>query len=131
MGEFLERIQSASPVEDPDRTLEAVRAVFYAMMQGTDEHGCREVAALLPEELETIWKPALFTCLRDHRSSDGPPREADFVERVRRHVPDLEPEEVERLTRAVLDGLVPRLSEEAREKLLGKAPEEMVGDAAG
>lgn len=131
MGEFLERIQSASPAEDPDRTLEAVRAVFYAMMQGTDEHGCREVAALLPEELETIWKPALFTCLRDHRSADGPPPDADFVERVRRHVPDLEPEEVERLTRAVLDGLVPRLSPEARERLLGEAPGELVGDAAG
>lgn len=131
MGEFLERIQSASPAEDPDRTLEAVRGIFYAMMQGTEETGCREVAGLLPEELETLWKPALFTCLREHRSSEGPPSDASFAERVRRHAPDLEDEEIERLTRAVLDALAPRLSAEDRDRLLRSAPPEAVGDAAG
>lgn len=131
MGEFLERIQSASPTEDPDRTLEAVRGIFYAMMQGTEETGCREVADLLPEELETIWKPALFTCLREHRSPDGPPADASFVDRVRRHAPDMEAEEIERLTRAVLEGLAPRLSEEDRDRFFRAAPAELVGDSAG
>ncbi len=130
MGEFLERIQSASPAEDPDRTLEAVRGIFYAMMQGTEEAGCQEVADLLPEELETLWKPALFTCLREHRSGDGPPADADFVDRVRRRVPEMEPDEIGRLTRAVLDGLAPRLSEEDRDRLLRSAPAELLGDGA-
>lgn len=131
MGEFLERIQHASPADDPDRTLQAVRGIFYAMMQGAEEDGCREVAGLLPEELETLWKPALFTCLREHRSSDGPPADASFVERVHRRVPDMEPEEIERLTRAVLDGLAPRLPEEDRDRLLRSAPADLVGDPAG
>lgn len=131
MGEFLDRIESASPTGDRDRTLEAVRGVFYAMMQGGDEAGCREVAALLPEDLETLWKPALFTCLREQRSPDGPPADGDFVARVRRRVPDLEPEEIERLTRAVVDGLAPHLSEEERARLLGTAPGELVGDGTG
>lgn len=131
MSEFLERIQSASPAEDPDRTLQAVRGIFYAMMQGVEEDGCREVAGLLPEELETLWKPALFTCLREHRSDEGPPADATFADRVRRHAPEMETEEVERLTRAVLDALAPRLSADARERLFRSTPPELVGDAAG
>lgn len=131
MGEFLDRIQSASPAGDHDRTLEAVRGIFYAMMQCGDEEGCREVAALLPEELETLWKPALFTCLREHRSPEGPPDDVDFVERARRGIPGMEPGEIERMTRAVIDGLAPHLSEEERERLLRKTPPELVGDGPG
>lgn len=131
MGDFLDRIHSATTAEDPDRTLEAVRGVFYALMQADEEGGCRTVASLLPEELETLWKPALFTCLRDHRSEEGPPTYRSFVEAVRRRAPELEPDEVGRLTRAVLDGLAPYLSKEDRDRLLRATPEEMAGDAAG
>lgn len=131
MGDFLDRIQTASDLEDPDRTLEAVRGVFYALMQADDEGGCRTTAALMPEELETLWKPALFTCLREHRSEDGAPAGQSFVEAVRRRAPEVEPAEVERLTRAVLDGLAPYLSEEDRDRLLRISPEGTAGDTAG
>lgn len=116
MGEFLEEVQRHATFSDRDHTLEAVRAVFCGLMYGNGEAHCREVAELLPGELETVWKPSLFNCLRDHRDPNGE-RSADFVGVVRRRMPDLNDDEVDALTLAVLRSLEPYLSPRDRDRL--------------
>lgn len=125
MGDFLDRVQDHSSFGDRDRTLQAVRAVFCGLMHGNGEASCREVAGLLPGELETIWKPSLFTCLREHRSGNGTPGPADFTAVVRRRMPELDSDEVAEVTRAVLLGLEPYLSAEDRERLERRLPERL------
>lgn len=125
MGDFLDRVQSHSSLGDRNLTLEAVRAVFCGLMYGNGESHCREVAELLPGELETIWKPSLFTCLREHRTGNGTPRESDFTAVVQRRMPDLEAGDVAEVTRAVLLGLEPYLSPEDRRGLERRLPERL------
>lgn len=137
MSEFLERVQRASGLRDPDRTLEAVRGVFYALLLGAGNGQVRDAAEGLPEELETLWKPALFACLRQDgearapAGSSGRDAREDFVDRVRRQAPDLDGEDVEEVARAVLRELRPRLSPDARSRLIAAVPDGMRDDWTG
>lgn len=125
MGDFLDEVQRHATFRDRDHTLEAVRAVFCGLMYGNGEAHCREVAELLPGELETVWKPSLFTCLRDHRSPNGTEPAGDFTTVVRRRMPDLDEDEVDALSRAVLRSLEPYLSPGDRNRLERLVPERL------
>jgi len=131
MGDFLDAVRRDSHFDDRDRTLEAVRAVFCGLMFGNGETHCREVAELLPGELETVWKPALFTCLREHRSANGTPAPSDFAGVVRRRMPELDDEQVDAVSRAVLRSLSPYLAPEDRTRLERLVPERLRGDREG
>lgn len=138
MSEFLDRVQKASDLRDHDRALEAVRGVYYALFVGTGDEGAREAAGHLPEDLETLWKPALFARLREDAFTGGPggdgagpPDREAFVARVRRHAPALEEDAVERVTRAVLRELRPHLSADGRSALAPGLPDQLRNDWTG
>lgn len=125
MSEFLERVQATSAVGGHDRTLAAVRGVFYALLRRADDGRTRELADHLPEELEALWKPALFACLRESDPDGRGAEDPSFVERVRRRAPELDEEGVEEVARAVLRELRPRLAPDARSELAGALPDRM------
>lgn len=127
MSEFLERVQKSSALGDHDRTLDAVRGVFFALFLGVADGQERAAAEHLPDELEILWKPALFACLREEDEAgagERPDAEA-FVARVRRHAPALEGERVEPVARAVLRELRPRLSADGRSRLAAGLPDHL------
>lgn len=126
--QFLDQVQRETAVEDRQRALVGVRAVFYGLMAGPSRADLRRLVALFPEELETLWKPAFYTCLRDRRERTGGPS-GSFLERVRRRarpetgdVDDLDPL---RMSRAVLDALRSGVSDLDRRTLDGFVPEEL------
>lgn len=137
MSEFLESVQATSSLGDPDLTLDAVRGVFYALLLGAGNRHVREASDHLPEELETLWKPALFACLREEGdpaaeggTGDAPGPEA-FANRVRRQAPELDGEGVEKVTRAVLQELRSRISARARSELARGLPAHLRDDWTG
>lgn len=125
MSDFLDQVQRHATFRDRDHTLEAVRAVFCGLMYGNGEAHCREVAELLPGELETVWKPSLFTCLREHRSANGTEGPPDFTGVVQRRMPRLDEDEVDALSRAVLRSLEPYLSRRERARLTRLVPDRL------
>ena len=131
MSDFLDEVQRHSSLEDRDRTLDAVRAVFCGLMYGNGESHCREVAELLPGELETVWKPSLFTCLREHRKRNGDAPPADFTGVVRRRMPELDEDQVDVVTRAVLRSLSAYLGPEERRRLESLVPQRLQGEPEG
>lgn len=124
-SEFLDHVQDASPTRDRGRVLDVARGVFYALLRASGPRRCREVADLLPEELETVWKPAFFTCLRENRSPNGPPAGSTFLDLVRRRVPDMDEEEFRGATSAVIDSLRPYLTPGEIEQLSSCLPDEL------
>lgn len=128
MSEFLDSVQKASDLRDHDRTLEAVRGVFYALFLGGEADRAREAAKHLPEELEALWKPALFARLREEDGAGGSFGDDDFVARVLRRAPELDGVGVERVARAVLRELEPHLSAEGRSELAPALPDHLRDD---
>ena len=135
MSEFLDRVQASSTLRNHDRALEAVRGVFYAVILGAGDGEPRDVAEHLPEELETLWKPALFACLREGVEGDDeaprPPDRSAFVARVRRQAPELDGERVDRVARAVLRELRPHVSADGRSELAPGVPDHLRDDWTG
>ena len=143
MSEFLDRVQASAALEDHDQALEAVRAVFYALFRGigngSGREPTREASEHLPEDLETLWKPALFACLGEDRAAGeetsgvgtGASGSEAFVVRVRRRAPDLDSERVERVARAVLHELRPLVPSEGRSALARGLPDHLRDDWTG
>jgi len=65
--QFLDRLERDAAVADREAALEGARAVFHALLESGESGDPDDVAALLPEELETLWKPAYYSCLRERR----------------------------------------------------------------
>lgn len=131
MSEFLDRVQKASDFRDHDRTLEAIRGVFYALLLGAADGDARAAASHLPDDLETLWKPALFACLREGEAPGSPLDGEAFADRVRRRVPGLEGERVERVARAVLGELRELVPADGRFELAGGLPVHLRDDWIG
>lgn len=119
--EFLDLVQDTASLQDRQQTVEGVRALFRALMEGQPDADAREIAALLPEDLETLWKPAFYRQLRGNGPGAGPGG-TSFPEQVRRHAPDLSDEQVDRLCRAVGAGLHQHLDAEQRTALEAYLP---------
>lgn len=131
---FLDQVQLQTAVNDRQRALVGVRAVFYGLMASPSRADLRRLVALFPEELETLWKPAFYTCLRDRRERNGG-SSPGFLEQVRTEMfpkasdgDDLDPR---RMSRAVLGALRSRLSDLDRSVLDEFVPEELEESAGG
>ncbi|MFW6010561.1 MAG: DUF2267 domain-containing protein [Gemmatimonadota bacterium] len=126
--QFLDQVQRETAVEDRQQALVGVRAVFYGLMAEPSRADLRRLAALFPEELETLWKPAFYTRLRDRREREGPSEE-EFLERVRGRVRDGTSSEVDldarRMSRVVLGALRSRLPEPDRATLDDFVPDDL------
>lgn len=140
MSEFLDRVQASASLESHAQALDAVRGVFYALFRGLGNgHGreeTRNASDHLPEELETLWKPALFACLGEDRAggrkaSSGEAGGGAFVDRVRRQAPDLDGDGVERVARAVLGELRPLVPADGRAALARGLPDHLRDDWTG
>lgn len=122
-SEFLDRIRHGTgAIGDRGRALDIARGVFFALLR-SHASSCREVAELLPPELETIWKPALFTCLR----REGEPGSAsdDFLSHVRERVPDLKDPEARAAVASVLRALKGHLGPSEQAELAGLLPDDL------
>lgn len=123
-SEFLDQVRHGTgAIGDRGRALDIARAVFFALLW-SNARSCREVADLLPEELETVWKPALFTCLRrDPGPTDAP--DDDFLAHVQEHVPDLEAPAARAAVASVLRALQDHLEPPEQEALAELLPEDL------
>lgn len=122
--QFLDQVQRETAVEDRQQALLGVRAVFYGLMAGPSRADLRRLAALLPEELETLWKPAFYTCLRDRRERDERSVKR-FLEHVREQVGPTDDLDARRMSRVVLEALRARLPELDRSTLDDFVPGEL------
>lgn len=125
--EFLDHVQRETAVEDRQRALVGVRAVFYGLMASPSRSDLRRLVALFPEELETLWKPAFYTCLRDRRDRNGASGKS-FLDLVRRHSRPADELEADRMSRAVLEALRARLPDLDRRTLDEFVPAELLED---
>lgn len=124
-SDFLDQIRHGTgAIGDRGRALDIARGVFFALLHSHAD-ACRDVAELLPDELETVWKPALFTCLR--REDDPTPEgEADdFVSHVQEQVPDLEEPEARAAVASVLRALTEHLEPPEQAELAELLPDEL------
>lgn len=123
-SEFLDQVRHGTgAIGDRGRALDIARGVFFALLR-TPGSSSREVAELLPDQLETVWKPALFTCLR----REGEPVDAradDFVSHVREQVPDLEEPEARAAVASVLTALKDHLGPPEQAELAGLLPDDL------
>lgn len=122
-SEFLDEVRRACALEDRSRALETARGVFGVLLRAGGEGSCRSVAAHLPEELETVWKPAFFTCLREDASLPDGGREGAFVRQLREEVPALDADDADRAVRSVLRALRHRMDTEGQAELARSLPE--------
>lgn len=121
--QFLDQVQRETAVEDRQQALVGVRAVFYGLMAEPSRAELRRLAALFPEELETLWKPAFYTCLRDRRARDERSGKR-FLEHVREQVDPTDVLDARRMSRAVLGALRGRLPEPDRSTLDDFVPDD-------
>lgn len=103
--EFLDQVQSRSFVGERDRAVAGSRAVFYALFVGRSDEETRRLAELLPEDLESLWKPPSFELLREESSGRSPETEEEFFETVLDRLDRLSLDGARRLARAVLVSL--------------------------
>lgn len=123
-SEFLDRVRHGTgAVGDRGRALDIARGVFFALLWSHAD-SCREVAELLPDELETVWKPALFTCLRREGEPAGA-RNVDFLSQVQRQVPDLEEPEARAAVASVLRALKEHLRPPDQTELAELLPDDL------
>lgn len=122
--QFLDQVQRETAVEDRQQALIGVRAVFYGLMAGPSRADLRRLAALFPEELETLWKPAFYTCLRDRRERDERSGKR-FLEHVRERVGPTDDLDARRMSRTVLGALRARLPELDRSTLDDFVPDDL------
>jgi uncharacterized protein (DUF2267 family) len=122
---FLEEIRRSHALPAGCDDLDAARAVFYALLRAETEEGCRSLATHFPEELETLWKPALYRCLRETRGEERPDPPATFTEGVRARMPEIGEGEAHAVAEAVLDALVSRMGAPERTSLAHALPEEL------
>lgn len=122
--QFLDQVQRETAVEDRQQALVGVRAVFYGLMAEPSRSDLRRLAALFPEELETLWKPAFYTCLRDRRERDGR-SDRRFLEHVREQLGTADDLDPRRMSRAVLGALRVRLPELDRSTLGDFVPDDL------
>lgn len=123
--EFLDQVRHGTgAIGDQGRALDIARAVFFALLW-SHANSCRQVARLLPDELETVWKPALFTCLRKE-GGDGASEDRTFVAHVQDHVPDLEdPTAARGAVASVLRALKDHLDAREQAELAELLPDEL------
>lgn len=121
--EFLSQVEPSLPAGRREDAVATVRAVFRALMSDPGRVELREFRTLLPEDLETLWKPAFYACLREQDGQAEGTNGAGLTARVRSEMPDLSPDEARELTRAVLNGLRPHLTVEQQTRLDGFLPE--------
>lgn len=122
--QFLDQVQRKTAVGDRQQALVGVRAVFYGLMAVPSRADLRRLAALFPEELETLWKPAFYTCLRDRRERDERSGKR-FLEHVREQVGPTDDVDARRMSRAVLGALRARLPELDRSTLDDFVPDDL------
>lgn len=122
--QFLDQVQRETAVEDRQQALVGVRAVFYGLMAEPSRAELRRLAALFPEELETLWKPAFYTCLRDRRERDERSGRR-FLEHVREQIDPTDGLDARRMSRAVLGSLRARLPEHDRSTLDDFVPDDL------
>lgn len=123
-SEFLDEIRHGTgAIGDRGRALVIARAVFFALLRSHAD-SCRDVAGLLPGELETIWKPALFNCLRSE-GDPGAPRAETFLAFVQEQVGDLEEPEARAAVASVLRALKRHLGTPEQTELAGLLPDEL------
>lgn len=122
--QFLDQVQRETAVEDRQQALVGVRGVFYGLMAEPSRADLRRLAALFPDELETLWKPAFYTCLRDRRERDERSRER-LLEHVREQVAPTDGLDARRMSRAVLGALRTRLPEADRGTLDDFVPDDL------
>ena len=122
--DFLDQVRHGTgEIGDQGRALEIARAVFFALLW-THADSCREVAELLPEELETVWKPALFTCLR-HERSNGRADPEEFLVHVQERVPGMEDAAARAAVSSVLRALKDHLEPPERAELADLLPADL------
>lgn len=124
-SEFLDDIRRSHTLPPGSEALDAARAVFYALLRADSEDGCRRIAGFFPEELETLWKPAFYRCLREQRRDEGPSMPRDVEGRMRVHSPELGEGDPTGLARAVLEALASRLEDGERRDLAETLPDEL------
>lgn len=124
---FLDRVQEESGIRERGRALSGVRAVYYAVFRSLGQDGAGPLAESLPPELESLWKPAYFQCLRDDRDRDGPERPdvEEALRRVQRLTPTVNGDEAGLLLRAVLRILREELEDERWAELSRNLPAEL------
>lgn len=122
--QFLDQVQRETAVEDRQQALVGVRGVFYGLMAEPSRADLRRLAALFPDELETLWKPAFYTCLRDRRERDERSRER-LLEHVREQVAPTDGLDARRMSQAVLGALRARLPEADRGTLDDFVPDDL------
>lgn len=123
---FLDRVQEESGIRERGRALSGVRAVFYALFRPLGVDGAGDLAESLPRELESLWKPAYFQCLRD--GSGDEPVGSDVQEalrRVQRLTPTVNGDEADLLLDAVVETLHEELEEERWDQLSRHLPGEL------
>lgn len=123
-SDFLDEIRHGTgAIGDRGRALDIARGVFFALLHSHAD-ACRDVAELLPDELETVWKPALFTCLR--REDDPTAGETgDFLTHVQGQVPDLREPEARAAVASVLRALKEHLDPPEQAELAELLPDEL------
>lgn len=122
---FLDRIQEDAGIHERGRALSGVRAVFYALFSSLQKERGGGLAETLPPELESLWKPAYFQCLRD--GLNGAPAEASVEEalrRVQRLTPTVDSDEASRLLGAVIR----RLRDDLGPETWGRVEDRLPGD---
>lgn len=125
--EFLDRVQDAASIPDRQEAVRGVRAVFRALMSRHGDQRVRELAALLPEELETLWKPAFYASLREPTLGSGSDGGRAMGREVAGEVPGLDEGDGERLARAVVVALEPFLTADRRAELKPYLPAALRG----
>lgn len=121
--QFLSQVEPSLPAGRREDAVSTVRAVFRALMSEPGRAELEEFRTLLPEDLETLWKPAFYTCLRKQDAGEGGTNGAGLTARVRSEMPDLSPEEAREVARAVVDGLRPHLTVEQETRLEAFLPD--------
>lgn len=110
-------------MEDRGRALSGARAVFYALFRPLDGQTAARVAARLPRDLESLWKPAYFQSLRDSSTGDEHPSGAEEALRsVWQRTPTVDRQEAERLAAAVASVLRSTLAEEDWSEVAPRLP---------
>lgn len=115
--EFLDRVQDTASVPDRREAVQGVRTVFRTLMSRHGDQQVRELAALLPEELETLWKPAFYASLREETPGSGSDGGRPIGREVAGEVHGLDEDDGERLARAVVAALEPFLTADRRAEL--------------
>lgn len=125
---FLDRVQEESGIRERGRALSGVRAVFYALFRPLGNDRAGGLAETLPPELESLWKPAYFQCLRDGLNGGGDEEGVHVaLRRVQRLTPTVTGDEAGELLDAVIGVLRTELDGDDWGEISSRLPDGLNG----